>query len=75
MTFRTGGSLLASIVARGNVVRDSRPRDRVGQWSSARGAHVDKSLTFLRHENGLDVYLNAVTGTEVFVGRTGKAVR
>ena len=41
--------------------------------------HVDKSLTFLRHENGLDVYLNvylnAVTGTEVFVGRTGRAVR
>ena len=35
----------------------------------------DKSLTFLRHENGLDVYLNAVTGAEVFVGRSGKAVR
>ncbi|MDE0004428.1 MAG: hypothetical protein OXQ29_17200 [Rhodospirillaceae bacterium] len=34
----------------------------------------DKSLTFLRHENGLDVYLNAVTGTEVFVGRTGRVV-
>ncbi|MDE0372206.1 MAG: hypothetical protein OXI73_06650 [Rhodospirillales bacterium] len=37
--------------------------------------HVDKSLTFLRHENGLDVYLNSVTDAEVFVGRSGKAVR
>lgn len=37
--------------------------------------HLDKSLTFLRHENGLDVYRNEATGTEVFVGRTGKAVR
>ncbi len=30
--------------------------------------HVDRSLTFVRHENGLDVYLNAVTSTEVCVG-------
>ena len=36
--------------------------------------HLDKTLTFLRHDNGLDVYLNAVTGTEVFVGRTGQIV-
>ena len=34
--------------------------------------HVDKSLTYLRHENGLDVYLNSVTGEEVFIGRTGQ---
>ena len=32
----------------------------------------DKSLRFLRHEAGLDVYLNEVTGDEVFVGRTGE---
>jgi hypothetical protein len=31
--------------------------------------HLDKSLTFLRHENGLDVYLNALTGEEVYIGR------
>lgn len=36
--------------------------------------HLDRSLTFLRHENGLDVYLNTVTGEEVYVGRTGKTV-
>ena len=35
---------------------------------------LEKSLTFLRHENGLDVYLNAVTGKEVYVGRTGKTI-
>ena len=34
--------------------------------------HVDKSLTFLRHEDSLDVYLNALTGEEVYLGRTGK---
>jgi hypothetical protein len=30
---------------------------------------VDKSLTFLRHENGLDVYRSALTGQEVYIGR------
>jgi hypothetical protein len=30
-----------------------------------------KSLRFLRHENGVDVYLNTLTGREVFVGRAG----
>ena len=34
--------------------------------------HVDKSLEFLRHENGLDVYFNKLTGKEVYVGRTGE---
>jgi hypothetical protein len=28
-----------------------------------------KSLRFLRHEQGLDVYLNLVTGKEVYIGR------
>ena len=31
---------------------------------------VDKSLKFLRNEDGLDVYLNMMTGKEVFLGRT-----
>lgn len=31
---------------------------------------VDGGLKFLRHENGLDVYLNELTGKEVYVGRT-----
>jgi hypothetical protein len=30
-----------------------------------------KSLRFLRHEQGLDVYLNLLTGKEVYIGRTG----
>ena len=34
--------------------------------------HLDRSLTFLRHERGLDVYLSALTGEEVYVGRTHK---
>ena len=34
--------------------------------------HVDKSLKFLRHEDGLDVYLSKLTGKEVYIGRTDK---
>ncbi len=34
--------------------------------------HVDKSLKFLRHENGVDVYFNELIGKEVFMGRVGK---
>ncbi len=30
----------------------------------------ENSLKFLRSENGLDVYLNLLTGAEVFLGRT-----
>ena len=36
---------------------------------------TDKSLTFLRSEDGLDVYRNAMTGKEVFVGRSGREPR
>ena len=35
--------------------------------------HVDKSLKFLRHENGVDVYLNKLTGKEVYIGGTGRS--
>ena len=31
--------------------------------------HIQKGLKYLRHDNGLDVYLNPVTGKEVYVGR------
>jgi hypothetical protein len=31
--------------------------------------HLDKSLKFLRRQDNLDVYLNVLTGTEVFIGR------
>ena len=33
--------------------------------------HIDRSLEFLRSEDGRDVYLNALTGKEVYIGRTG----
>lgn len=33
--------------------------------------HEKKALKYLRHENGLDVYFNPLTGKEVYVGRTG----
>ena len=32
--------------------------------------HVEKSLTFLRHEEGLDVYRNDMTGEEVYIARS-----
>ena len=35
--------------------------------------HAEKGLKYLRHENGLDVYLNPTTGKEVYVGRTGES--
>ncbi len=35
--------------------------------------HAAKGLKYLRHENGLDVYLNPITGEEVYVGRTGES--
>lgn len=33
--------------------------------------HAAKGPTYLRHENGLDVYLDPITGKEMYVGRTG----
>jgi hypothetical protein len=33
---------------------------------------LEKSLEFLRHENGSDVFLNKLTGKEVYTGRTGE---
>jgi hypothetical protein len=33
-------------------------------------AEERKSLKFLRHENGVDIYLNELTNREVFIGRT-----
>jgi hypothetical protein len=34
---------------------------------------VSKGLKYLRHENGVDVYISSLTGKEVFIGRTGEA--
>jgi len=38
----------------------------------AHNESVEKDLKYLRHENGLDVYLNIATGEEVYVGRTAE---
>jgi hypothetical protein len=35
--------------------------------------HVNKVLKYLRHENGIDVYLNLITGKGVYAGRTGES--
>ncbi len=32
----------------------------------------EKSLTFLRHQDGMDVYHNRLTGKEVFIGRASR---
>ena len=34
--------------------------------------HEQEGLKFLRHEDGVDIYINALTGKEVYVGRTGE---
>ena len=31
---------------------------------------IDENLTFLRHDEGLDVYRDEVTGRKVYLGRT-----
>ncbi len=41
-------------------------------YSFVPSEHIDKGLKFLRHENGLDVYFNPLTGKEIYVGRTGE---
>ena len=42
-------------------------------YGSVPTEHAGKGLKYLRHENGLDVYLNPITGEEVYVGRTGES--
>jgi hypothetical protein len=39
------------------------------QFAVVPPAQVDKSLKFLRHQDGLDVYQNLLTGEEVYIGR------
>ena len=36
------------------------------------GDHPEKSMKFLRRENNVDVYLNSLTGKEVYIGRTAR---
>lgn len=41
-------------------------------WLFVPTGQESKGLRFLRHEHGLDVYLNLVTGREVYAGRTSR---
>jgi hypothetical protein len=34
--------------------------------------NVDKFMKFLRHEKGIDIYLNLITGKEMYVGRASE---
>jgi len=43
------------------------------QFGFAPTDEKEKSLKFIRHENGLDVYWNVLTGEEVFIGRTSES--
>lgn len=35
--------------------------------------HLAKGMKYLRHEDGLDAYINPITGQEMYVGRTGES--
>jgi hypothetical protein len=39
------------------------------EYAYAPSKHMDRSMKYLRHKNGLDVYLNLMTNEEVYVGR------
>jgi len=41
-------------------------------FAFAPAEHMDKSLKFIRHEDGIDVYYNLLTGKEVYLGRTSE---
>jgi hypothetical protein len=49
--------------------RWSYERSLSRQYVATPPQHVGASLTFLRHEDGIDVYRDASTGKEVFIGR------
>ena len=37
--------------------------------------HLNKSLKFLRHQDGLDVYFNMLSGKKVFIGRPKTVIK
>lgn len=71
--------IAACRLAGGNVEEVIMPEGWVFEGSLshtygfAPSEHTSKSLRYLRHENGLDVFLNLVTNEEVYVGRTGES--
>jgi hypothetical protein len=65
---RKSGSLINQIVTPEGWTFDSSLSSSFGFAPSGQEC---KSLKFLRREQGLGVYLNELTGREVFVGRAG----
>lgn len=41
-------------------------------FGSVPSGEAENGMRFLRHENGLDVYVDEATGKEMYVGRTGE---
>ena len=65
---RLVGTSIWAVVAPPNWEYEGSLSQKCGVGNTADTNH----LKFLRHEKGIDVYLNPETGDEVFVGRTGK---
>jgi len=42
------------------------------KFAFVRGGAANTTMTYLRHENGLDVFLDLSTGGEMYIGRTPK---
>jgi hypothetical protein len=70
------GATVAAVWLKGTTVRQvfcpqgwTYEKSLSRQFTVVPSQHVEKSLKFLRHQDGLDVYLNVLTGTEVFIGR------
>jgi hypothetical protein len=66
---RLAGSELMQVVTPPNWIYEKSLSSSYGFVPTE---HKEKGLKYIKHENGLDVYLNPVTGEEVFVGRTGE---
>ena len=66
-TCRLVGSLLSQVVTPPNWKFEGS----LSQTSSfVPTEHIEKSMKYLRHENGLDVYLNQITNQEMYIAPT-----
>lgn len=63
---RKGSTLQTIVCPEGWQFEDSLSRS----FGFVPTEHRDRSMKLLRHEDGLDVYLNEMTGEEVYVGRS-----
>jgi hypothetical protein len=70
------GEIVAAVWPRGAIVAEvicptgwTYQKSLSRQYAVVPPDQVEKSLKFLRHQDGLDVYLNLLTGQEVYIGR------